>query len=106
MTDIARGADLPDTGELRSRIERLIQDRETLLRELEPRALPTVDPVAYQTAASHRVVIRQLTAALGRIDAGRYGWCERCGRRIAAARLEALPHASACIASQSHADAA
>ena len=36
--------------------------------------------------------------ALTRLDDGRYGICERCGRTIAAARLEARPVARTCIA--------
>jgi RNA polymerase-binding transcription factor DksA len=36
-------------------------------------------------------------AALGRIDAGTYGSCERCGEPIAQERLEAMPMASTCI---------
>ena len=35
--------------------------------------------------------------ALGRIDAGTYGLCERCGRQIDDERLEALPYATKCI---------
>jgi RNA polymerase-binding protein DksA len=38
--------------------------------------------------------------ALERMDAGTYGVCERCGREIAAERLEALPYATLCIACQ------
>ena len=74
--------------------------------ELAPRALPSVDPVAYQTVASNRMVVEQITAALNRLDAGTYGRCTRCGGQIAPARLEVLPHAAACIECQSHADAA
>lgn len=35
--------------------------------------------------------------ALGRIDAGTYGSCERCGEPIDPARLEARPWALLCI---------
>jgi DnaK suppressor protein len=43
----------------------------------------------------------QLTAvddALGRLDAGSYGSCQRCGRAIGAERLAARPTATTCIA--------
>ena len=45
------------------------------------------------------VETRQLTevvAALWRITAGSYGTCVRCGERIAAGRLEAVPEAAMC----------
>jgi DnaK suppressor protein len=35
--------------------------------------------------------------ALAKIEAGRYGACERCGRPISPERLEALPWAALCI---------
>ena len=38
-----------------------------------------------------------ISAALDRIDRGEYGFCERCGEEIAAARLRALPFAKYCI---------
>ena len=106
MPDLTPVADLPPSAEIASRLESLLRDREMVLRELEPRALPTVDPVAYQTAGSHRAVIRQLTDALERVAAGTYGLCGRCGEPIAPARLEVLPQASACIECQSLVDAA
>ena len=45
-------------------------------------------------------------AALARLDAGTFGTCQRCGREIAPARLEALPWAAHCIACQSELDKA
>jgi DnaK suppressor protein len=36
-------------------------------------------------------------AALARRSSGRYGECERCGRGIAAERLQARPTATSCI---------
>lgn len=87
-------------------LERQLEERLALLQELTPVAPPSLDPVAFQAAASHRVAIEQITAALNRIAAGTYGRCTRCGSPIAPARLEVLPHAAACIECQSHAEAA
>lgn len=87
-------------------LERQLEERLAVLQELEPFALPSVDEVAYQTAASHRVAVEQITAALNRITQGTYGRCTRCGQQIALARLEVLPYAAACIECQSHAEAA
>jgi len=41
-----------------------------------------------------------IQVALERLSDGTYGTCERCGKRIAAARLGALPFARHCIACQ------
>jgi DnaK suppressor protein len=91
---------------IRQQLEQHLQERLGILAELAPEAVPSVDPVAYQAAATNRMVVEQITAALNRLDAGTYGRCTRCGREIAAERLEILPHAAACIECQSHAEAA
>ncbi|MCB8043191.1 TraR/DksA family transcriptional regulator [Microbacterium oxydans] len=99
-------ATTPGTADIQKQLEQRLEERLALLRDLEPRALPTIDPVAYQTAAAHRLTIQQISAALNRLDAGTYGQCARCGGQIAPARLEVVPHASACIECQNHAEAA
>jgi len=35
--------------------------------------------------------------ALNKIDSGRYGVCEKCGKKIKNARLQAIPYARLCI---------
>ena len=42
--------------------------------------------------------IRQIRAALRRIDIGSYGICSACGRPIGAKRLAAVPSALSCVA--------
>ena len=106
MTHISHTAQDPNVDSVRRQLEQHLQDRLDTLADLAPRALPSVDPVAYQTAASNRVVVEQIAAALNRLSAGTYGRCTRCGGQIAPARLEVLPHAAACIECQSHAEAA
>jgi RNA polymerase-binding transcription factor DksA len=44
-----------------------------------------------------RAELQALDAAASRLDAGTYGTCTRCGRPIAAARLDALPATTTCI---------
>ena len=39
----------------------------------------------------------EMSRALGKIDAGTYGQCERCREHIAYARLDARPAAALCI---------
>lgn len=40
--------------------------------------------------------LRAIDAALGRIAAGTFGECVRCGEEIAPERLEVVPHAPLC----------
>lgn len=94
------------SSDVRMRLEALLAERRELLQDIEPRAVPSVDPVAYQTAASHRATITLITEALDRVGAGSYGRCVGCGRAIAPARLEAVPYAPACIECQSRAETA
>lgn len=42
--------------------------------------------------------IEAIEAALGRIEAGTYGQCAKCGETIPTRRLEAVPFARTCIA--------
>ncbi|MGH6610927.1 MAG: TraR/DksA family transcriptional regulator, partial [Burkholderiaceae bacterium] len=44
--------------------------------------------------------LRDVDAALGRLDEGTYGLCIRCGREIGMARLKANPSAARCIECQ------
>ena len=49
-------------------------------------------------AVAERQALAEIEAALDRIAAGRYGWCEQCSRPIAAALLAASPQARYCAA--------
>lgn len=44
-----------------------------------------------------QAMLDQIGAALHRMDAGTYGQCERCGKPISEARLEAFPYVLFCI---------
>lgn len=48
--------------------------------------------------------LRAVQAALARLKRGTYGICARCGQRIPAERLRALPHAALCIEDQERAE--
>lgn len=48
--------------------------------------------------------LREIEAALARIEAGTYGSCERCRAPIGRARLEAVPHARFCVVHQNETD--
>lgn len=47
--------------------------------------------------AQSRDQLDEIDAALIRVAAGSYGICERCGRKISEARLQARPVARHCI---------
>jgi DnaK suppressor protein len=47
--------------------------------------------------SNSRATLVQVQAALQRLDDGKYGTCERCGKEINPRRLEALPYATLCI---------
>ena len=44
--------------------------------------------------------LRQIDAALVRIQQGRYGLCMKCGKKIPSERLHAIPYAVMCIECQ------
>ena len=48
--------------------------------------------------------IQQIQRSLEKIDDGSYGLCVTCGEAIGKKRLEALPHATLCIACAREAD--
>jgi DnaK suppressor protein len=55
---------------------------------------------AMALAAGRRraVGLQRITAALGTMDSGDYGWCQECGEAIAPRRLELDPATLTCVA--------
>jgi RNA polymerase-binding protein DksA len=49
---------------------------------------------------SWREIIGRIDEALGEIDRGTYGQCDRCGRDIPKERLDAIPYAIYCVECQ------
>lgn len=47
-----------------------------------------------------RSTIGRIDEALGKIDRGTYGECDRCGREISMGRLDAVPWAIYCVECQ------
>jgi DnaK suppressor protein len=45
----------------------------------------------------NREELGRVNRALGRMDAGNYGVCARCGEDVAEARLQAVPDAAVCL---------
>ena len=79
---------------------------EEVVRGLESRAVPHIDPGAYLTSVTTLRTMDGIRAALDRIEQGTYGRCIRCGAAILAARLEVLPHAETCMECQAEVERA
>ena len=56
------------------------------------------DEVLDELHERSRQELERIELALRRMDAGDYGTCLRCGEAIGVLRLNALPHASHCVA--------
>jgi len=50
--------------------------------------------------------LRAIQDALARLKRGDYGRCQSCGEEIPPARLEAIPHATLCVACQARVERA
>jgi RNA polymerase-binding transcription factor DksA len=48
-------------------------------------------------AENQETLLEQVEAALGRVEAGVYGRCEQCRRKISDERLDALPFTPYCV---------
>ncbi len=46
---------------------------------------------------SDKEALDQIEAAIGRIEDGSYGRCEKCAGRIPKSRLDAIPYAAQCV---------
>jgi len=100
MTDIAA---------MKRRLTRRLAELEGRLHEIEDE-LDEPMPADFEERATERegdevleslgnaglIEIRQINAALARIEAGTYGECEVCGKEISDERLEAVPHTNVC----------
>ena len=63
--------------------------------------LGTDDPEIFRSLSTGaRAALRDVEAALRRMDAGRYGLCVDCGTPIAVERLEILPQTARCLLCQ------
>lgn len=49
---------------------------------------------------SYREILGRIDEAMGKIERGTYGECDRCGREIAKGRLDAVPYAIYCLECQ------
>jgi DnaK suppressor protein len=66
-------------------------------QQAERGAREAEEEVARAVLLSEDHILAEANAALARLDARTFGLCERCGRTISKARLEAIPYARCCI---------
>lgn len=100
MTDIAHFKTVLERRkkELTLRLED-VEDQldETPDKDVEERAVEREgDEVLEGIGAAGQAELRQIEAALDRIEDGSFGICVNCGEDISPERLEAVPHAARC----------
>ena len=96
-----RGRLLARDAELQERVRRVSAE---LRREVTPlpRDAPDAavivenDEILQAVEEAARSELRQIGRALERLEAGTYGQCEICGKRIATERLRVVPYALHC----------
>ena len=105
LSRAARGRRI-DVDAFRRILQNQLREREALIGELDPRAAPHLDVVAWSTTQSSKRVVAQITRALGRIADGTFGICTGCFEPIANDRLAVVPHAELCVMCQGLAEQA
>lgn len=92
--------------ELEERLQSLQQREEHVEAELSRPHNPDWEDDAIESEGDEVLVkvdeslieeIRLIKLALHRIEAGHYGECVSCGKKITQSRLKALPEATSCI---------
>jgi DnaK suppressor protein len=97
--DAARAALIAERNRLRGELAEVIVAPGQMTYGSQAAAATQVFEQQRDLALRDRAIqqLELVDAALGRIDAGTFGRCTRCGKPIAAERLEALPWAAWCI---------
>lgn len=75
-----------------------MQDEATVFADPNDRASQESDmSLELRNRDRERKLIKNIDKMLARIDAGEYGYCDKCGVEIGLSRLEARPTATLCI---------
>ncbi len=75
-----------------------MQDEATVFADPNDRATQESDmSLELRNRDRERKLIKNIDKMLARIDAGDYGYCDKCGVEIGLSRLEARPTATLCI---------
>jgi DnaK suppressor protein len=88
-------------GRLRDEIARMlqaVQEEERPIGEHEWRAIPS-ESAEKEIELEHteEAIHEAVNGAIERLASGTYGHCTECGRRIAQARLDAIPYVERCL---------
>jgi DnaK suppressor protein len=87
-----------ELGEDIDRTVHTMQDEATVFADPNDRASQETDiAIELRNRDRERKLIKKIDETLARIDAGDYGYCEKCGVEIGTKRLEARPTATLCI---------
>ncbi|MBS1876021.1 MAG: TraR/DksA family transcriptional regulator [Acidobacteria bacterium] len=95
--------------EKQAELEQVIRNREAITIEKSPDALDEVQHAAERELAIRNLdresnLLRNVRAALRRMDDGSYGVCLHCEEDISPKRLNAVPWTPYCIQCQEQAD--
>ncbi len=90
-------------------ISETLGNRRTIAIEFTPEAcerivLAAQRELAVVTLDRHSRLLREVKAAMARIEDGRYGLCENCEEEIAPRRLDAVPWTRYCVQCQESLD--
>ena len=87
-----------ELGEDIDRTVHTMQDEATVFADPNDRASQETDiAIELRNRDRERKLIKKIDEALGRLEAGEYGYCDSCGVEIGLKRLEARPTATMCI---------
>ena len=102
-----RGQLLARRSDLLSRCQRIDRDlgrqNEPLVADFGDQAIQRQnDEVQAGIRGTAGDEIALINGALARLDNGRYGLCQKCGRQIEAGRLQVVPYAVTCKGCNQH----
>jgi len=81
-----------------NRAVHIMQEEATIFADPNDRASQESDmTLELRNRDRERKLIKKIGETIAKIDAGEYGYCEKCGVEIGLQRLEARPTASLCI---------
>ncbi len=95
-------------GEMKTDIAKNVEDKKNL-DLLEPEVGDSIDQatqsldkeILFELSDNERKILRDIEAALRKMEKGTYGLCEHCKNVIEKKRIKALPSARYCMACQS-----